>query len=81
MFIATREPVSQGQKLKVALYLETESPELVEFNGRVAWVNEEGKRVHAELPTGFGVEFLELEERAAAGLKSYLEVAGGAAGA
>lgn len=81
VFIATREPVNQGQKLKVALYLETESPELVEFSGRVAWVNEDGKRVHAGLPSGFGVEFLELEERETACLKSYLDEASGAYGA
>jgi len=72
-FVATREQLQQSQKLRMALYLETDQPALLEIKGRVAWLNEEGKRVHSGLPAGFGVEFLELEDKETAALKSFLE--------
>lgn len=78
-FVATREEVQQSQRVKLAFYLETEQPALLELTGRVAWRNEDGKRVHSELPAGFGVEFLELEERETAALNCYLQQAAGRA--
>lgn len=74
VFVASREQVLQGQRLRMGLYLETEQPVLLELKGRVAWMNEEGKRVHTELPCGFGVEFVELEDRETAALKSFLHL-------
>lgn len=71
-FVATREQVPQSQKLRMALYLETDRPALLEIKGRVAWLNEEGKRVHSGLPVGFGVEFLELEDKERTALKDFL---------
>ncbi|MBU5635595.1 response regulator [Geomonas sp. Red69] len=59
LFLASREEVVPNQELRLALFLETERTPLLELKGRVAWVNQEGKRVHSGLPTGFGVEFVE----------------------
>lgn len=80
-FVATREQVQLSQSVRLALYLEADQPALLELTGRVAWVNEDGERVHATLPCGFGVEFLELEDKEEAALRSYLDLtAAGAAG-
>lgn len=76
MFLATRERVLLGQKLRLALFLETEGAPLLDVKGKVAWLNEEGKRVHSGLPCGFGLEFVELEEWQSAELKKFLEAAG-----
>lgn len=73
LFLATREEVQPDRQVVVAFYLPAAAPVLMEIKGRVAWVNEEGKRVHGGLPVGFGVEFLELEEKETALLKSYIE--------
>uniref|UniRef100_C6E0V6 Response regulator receiver modulated PilZ sensor protein n=1 Tax=Geobacter sp. (strain M21) TaxID=443144 RepID=C6E0V6_GEOSM len=72
VFVATRERLLLHQRLRLALYLEGERPVLLELKGWVAWLNEEGKRVHNSLPAGFGMEFLELGEEESAALKSYL---------
>ena len=45
---------------------------LMEVTGRIAWVNEEGKRVKQTLPPGFGVEFLEIDEQQKALLDAFL---------
>jgi two-component system, cell cycle response regulator len=73
VFLATHETVHQEGTLGLAFYLPAESPLLIETTGRVAWVNEEGKRVHPGLPAGFGVEFQDLEERERAALKRFQE--------
>jgi len=78
LFLASREQLLPGRQLKLALYLPTAHPVLLELKGKVAWLNEEGKRVHAGMPTGFGVEFLELEEPQIALLRAFVEA--GAAG-
>lgn len=73
LFLASREPVLLDRPLKMALYLPATNPVLMEVAGRVAWVNEEGKRIHPGLPAGFGVEFQGLEEMEIAALKSFLD--------
>jgi len=73
LFLASREPVHQDTPLKLALYLPAATPQLFEVSGRIAWVNPEAKRVHSSLPAGFGVEFLDLDEKTAAVFASYLE--------
>jgi two-component system, cell cycle response regulator len=73
VFLAIHEPVRLDTLLKVALYLPAASPVLIEVAGRVAWINEEGDRVNPTLPPGFGVEFLNLDEKGIFALKSFLE--------
>lgn len=73
MFLATHEQVRVDGSLKLAFYLPAKVPVLMEVAARVAWTNEEGKRVNAGLPTGFGVELLYLEEQDIAALKSFLD--------
>ncbi|GFO63097.1 response regulator [Geomonas paludis] len=77
LFLASREEVLPNQELRLALFLETEQAPLLELKGRVAWVNQEGKRVHAGLPTGFGVEFSEPAQWQADELKRFVEAARG----
>jgi len=73
VFISTREPVRHGSTIKLALYLPEASPVLMELAGRIAWLNEDGKRVNPTLPPGFGVEFLDLEEGECEALKRLVE--------
>ncbi|QWV94145.1 response regulator [Geomonas oryzisoli] len=73
LFLASREEVLVNQELRLALFLETEQRPLLELKGRVAWVNQEGKRVHAGLPTGFGVELLEPAQWQKDELKNFVE--------
>ncbi|HBA89419.1 MAG TPA: response regulator [Geobacter sp.] len=73
LFLATREEVRPGRQITLAFYLPAAAPVLMELKAKVAWVNEEGKRVHDGLPAGVGVEFLELEETESALLRGYLE--------
>jgi len=69
VFIATREPVRQDALIKLAMYFPVANPVLKELGGRIAWLNEDGKRVNPTLPPGFGVEFVDLEESDRAVLK------------
>lgn len=73
LFVASRETVLLHQKINLAFYLETQRLPLLEVQGRVAWVNVEGSRVHKGLPAGFGVELLELEQWQADELKGFVE--------
>jgi two-component system cell cycle response regulator len=73
VFIATHEPVRQESRIKLALYLPEVNPFLMEVTGRVAWLNQEGKRVNPTLPPGFGMEFLDLGERERAALKLFVD--------
>jgi two-component system, cell cycle response regulator len=73
IFLATHEQVHQDAPLKLVFYLPAETPLLMEVAGRVAWVNEEPKRVHSSLPAGFGVEFLDLDEKGDAALKGFVQ--------
>lgn len=73
VFVASREPVRQDASIKLAMYLSEASPVLREFAGRIAWLNEDGKRVNPTLPPGFGVEFVNLEEGDHAMLKLLVE--------
>jgi two-component system, cell cycle response regulator len=73
IFLATHEPARQDAALKLLFYLPAAAPQLMEVAGRVAWVNEEPKRVNAALPAGFGVEFLNLDEKEGAALKGLIQ--------
>lgn len=73
VFISSREPVCPGTMIKVALYLPQEPLVLREFSAKIAWVNEEGNRVNAGLPPGFGAEFSDLEEGGRAALKQAVD--------
>ncbi|WP_224961329.1 response regulator [Geomonas subterranea] len=72
-FLASREEVVLNDELRIAFFLETGEVPLLEMKGRVAWVNQEGKRVHAGLPTGFGVEFVDAAQWQKDELKRYVE--------
>ena len=77
LFLASREEVCLNQELRLAFFLETAQAPLLELKGRVAWVNQEGKRVHPGLPTGFGVEFVEPAQSLQDELKRFIEASRG----
>ena len=74
VFLASLEQVEQDMALRLALYLPMAKPLLIEVAGRVAWLNEEGRRVNSALPPGFGVEFLGLDELQTEALRTLVEV-------
>ena len=73
VFLACHESVRQDTLVRLALYLPEANPVLRELGGRVAWLNEDGKRVNPGLPSGFGVEFLDLEESERSALKHLVD--------
>lgn len=76
VFISTREEIAPQRRISIAFYVPAPVPVLMELKGKVAWVNPPGKRVHTGLPAGFGVEFVDLEEKENLLLRGYLEAAG-----
>jgi two-component system, cell cycle response regulator len=73
LFLASHEPVRRDTLVRLALYLPGGKPVLRELGGRIAWLNEDGKRVNPTLPPGFGLEFLELEESERSALKHLVD--------
>jgi CheY-like chemotaxis protein len=73
LFLASHEPVRLDTLVRLALYLPEGKPVLRELNGRIAWLNEDGKRVNPTLPSGFGVEFLDLDETERSALKHLVD--------
>lgn len=73
VFLASHEPVRHDTMVKLALYLPGAKPQLREFAGRIAWLNEVDKRVNPALPPGFGVEFLDLDESSHSALKHLVD--------
>ena len=73
LFLASHEPVHRDSLIRLALYLPGTKPLLRELGGRIAWINEDGKRVNPTLPSGFGVEFIDLEETERSALKHLVD--------
>jgi two-component system, cell cycle response regulator len=73
LFLASHEPVRLDTLVRLALYLPEGKPVLRELSGRIAWLNEDGKRVNPTLPSGFGVEFLDLDETERSALKHLVD--------
>ena len=73
LFLASHEPVRQDTLIRLALYLPEANPVLRELGGRIAWLNEDGKRVNPTLPIGFGVEFQDLDETERSALKHLVD--------
>lgn len=59
IFIASSRRVQIGDRIKLSLVLPQSNDQLIEANGRVAWLNSSPIHQRQNLPSGFGVEFLE----------------------
>ena len=59
-----------------AFFLPAVSPEMLELNARVAWLNHGFPRANLGLPQGFGVEFRGIPAAAAAIIGQYIERCG-----
>jgi CheY-like chemotaxis protein len=73
VFLASHDPARLDTLVSLALYLPERNPVLRELRGRIAWLNEDGKRVNPTLPSGFGVEFLDLDETERSALKHLVD--------
>lgn len=73
VFLASLEQVERDTALRLALYLPTAKPLLMELDARVAWLNQEGNRVNSKLPPGFGVEFTGLKEHEIEALQAFVD--------
>lgn len=47
----------------------------IRARGRIAWINAEGDRKKPRLPSGFGVEFLDMDEKALEAIRQYVDKA------
>jgi CheY-like chemotaxis protein len=75
LYVHYRNPVKKHQLLKVVFHLPTVSPEPLEINGRIAWVNQGFPRPNLGVPQGFGVEFSRLTPETAALIQKHLALA------
>jgi two-component system, cell cycle response regulator len=76
VFLASHEKIPQHSQVKLAFYVPGGEALLMEVAGTVAWVNDETKRVKPSLPAGFGVEFVDLDEKGVVALKALLDLHG-----
>ena len=61
LFLETKKPLTPGERLKLKISLPKENPPVF-CQGRVAWVNSPLSPIDPALPTGMGIEFLDIEE-------------------
>lgn len=58
--------------ITLSLVLPGMGPEPVRVRGRIAWINSDTRCTNPELPNGFGVEFLDIDEKALEAIRQYV---------
>ncbi len=59
--------------ITLSLVLPGTDAEPVRARGRIAWINTDNDRKKPQLPIGFGVEFLDIDEKALEAIRQYVE--------
>ena len=73
LYLATDFGVQLGTQLDLIFALPEPFGSIIQTKARVSWLNGQGTRQKLSLPFGFGVEFISLNEVAAAGIRSFIE--------
>jgi uncharacterized protein (TIGR02266 family) len=73
VFVAGPVNVVPESYITLSLVLPGADAEPVRARGRIAWINTEGDRKKPRLPTGFGVEFLDMDEKALEAIRQYVD--------
>lgn len=73
IFVASSHRVQVGDRVQLSLVLPGGSDQILEANGRIAWLNPGPIQQSEDLPPGFGVEFLEFAAGGSTLLTSYLQ--------
>ncbi len=63
IFIATDKAINEGEAIELSFVIPSSVPATYVASGRVAWVNGKNKPRKGNMPTGFGVEFIDLNKR------------------
>jgi len=72
LFLATENPLPSGTPLSMEFILPT-SKTKVRCNAKVAWVNDPQQRKKSALPTGMGVQFLDLSLADMDAIREYIK--------
>jgi CheY-like chemotaxis protein len=73
LYIAFSSAVTPDDRISLSFLLPGGEMELIEADGRVAWVNSGDRLVKPPLPPGFGVEFLHIAEEAVARIATFMD--------
>lgn len=72
-YLASDLDVKENTELTLAFTLQEPEEVAISSKGRVAWLNGPQYRRKPSLPTGFGVEFIEIPDYAYAAVKNFVE--------
>lgn len=61
MYVAIDNDLEEGIPVELTFTLPNSTPVTIQAKGRIAWVNNDRKPLKPVFPTGFGVEFLNIE--------------------
>lgn len=73
MYVAFDGDILPGELIEISFVISEEYPFLIEAEGQVVWVNIGKTRKQNDLPEGFGVEFLTLQEEVRTTISKFLE--------
>lgn len=73
MYIVYRQEVAVDDRLRVTFFLPAVSPEKLELNARVTWINQGFPRSNLGQPQGFGIEFRGIPPTAAKIIEEFIE--------
>lgn len=72
-YLSCDRDVQENMEVTVAFTLHEPEEVAIASKGRVAWVNTGTSRKKPSLPTGFGVEFIEIPDYAGAAVRAFIE--------
>ncbi len=74
LYLKTNIPLGLDDDLMLTFSLPGQEKKSVSCGARVAWVNQEGNLLKAELPSGVGVQFIDLAPEDLASIASCLDI-------
>jgi len=73
LYVATRDQFSPDSLVDVTFSLPAERPLLIKARGRVAWTNPADQLLAPQLPSGFGIEFIDIDPQASRTLNNFIQ--------
>ncbi len=72
IYVGTEDEVPEGSPVELAFALPNRPYSSIRAKGRVVWVNNRREQRKSVFPTGFGVEFMEMQTMATAAIQSFV---------
>lgn len=73
LYVEFREELPPNRRVEATFLLPTVSSRMIEFTGRIAWINQGVQRNNMTLPQGFGIEILSIDMSSVDVIRAYLE--------